>query len=200
MCHHSERGVRVADLCGGDVKRDHTPARVEIFALNQSQHASGFRRSSVIFIALALTCAFCAGGCGLSESSLLEHSATIAPMSLVIDTVPSGAEARIRGGASCYTPCELTVSPIGPFTVELSLSNYQSQSVEVVLVPANPRDLSAGVRLDPNPLTVMLSATGPSSKPASRSNPMAKASPSKRTWPESIGTVWPDPPSFSSAR
>jgi len=42
-------------------------------------------------------------------------------MSLVIDTVPSGAEARIRDGASCYTPCELTVSPMGPFMVDLIL-------------------------------------------------------------------------------
>jgi hypothetical protein len=193
MCHYSERGLRVAGLSKGEVKRDHAPARGEACALDQSRHASGFCASSALFIALALTCALSAAGCGLSESSLLEHSATIAPMSLMIETIPSGAEARIRDGASCYTPCELTVSPMGPLTVELSLHNYQSQSVEVVLVPANPRDLSAGVRLDPNPLTIML-------RPASRPKPVAKASPSKRTWPESIGTVWPDPPSFTTTR
>src|SRR5262249_8991317 len=58
---------------------------------------------------------------------------------------------------------------------------------------------SAGVRLDPNPLTVMLTESAPSLRPASRPNPVAKASPSKPTWPETIGTVWPDSPSFSSA-
>jgi hypothetical protein len=114
-------------------------------------------------------------------------------MSLVIETIPTGAEARIRDGASCYTPCELTVMPMGPLTVELSLQNYQSELVEVVLVPANPHDLSAGVRLDPNPLTVMF-------RQASRPKPVAKASLSKRTWPESIGTVRPDSPSFTTTR
>ena len=98
-------------------------------------------------------------GCGISPSALTsEPKSAITPMSLTMESVPSGAQAQIRGGSSCRTPCELTVRPTGPFVVEFTLRNHEPQSVQVVLAASNPEDISAGIRLDPNPVSVTLTA------------------------------------------
>jgi PEGA domain len=134
-------------------------------------------------IALALFAAFANAGCNLDVSATpgSEPNPAITPVGLVVASVPSGAEARIADGSSCRTPCELMVRPMGPFTVEFNLKNYVSRSVEVILQAANPSDDPAGIRLDPNPLTVMLepiprSAPPPKAKPVARNPAPAKSS------------------------
>ena len=70
---------------------------------------------------------------------------SVAPMLLVVDTVPSGAQAQVENGMSCQTPCQLTVTPMGTFKVDFTLKNYEPQSVEVVLAPLNPLWISREV-------------------------------------------------------
>jgi hypothetical protein len=135
----------------------------------------GFWRSLLIAAGL--------GGCGIAEQQLLmPHLKEVAPVSLMVESVPSGAEARIReDGSSCLTPCELTVRPMGPFIVDFALKDHEPQSAEVILALANPEDDAAGVRLEPNPLTVRLTAIP---RPPSRSKPVAHKPVKTSTSPE----------------
>ena len=140
--------------------------------------------------ALAMTLLWGAGmaGCGISPSALTsDPKSAIAPMSLTMESVPSGAQAQIRGGSSCRTPCELTMRPTGPFVVEFTLRNHEPQSVQVVLAASNPEDISAGIRLDPNPVTVTLTAIP---QPPTKVSP-PKISAARPAAPESAQSVPP---------
>src|SRR5262249_3911092 len=139
-----------------------------------------------ILLALALFGAFGSAGCNQDVLSMIgdEPNPAIAPLVLMIESVPPGAEARIADGSNCRTPCELTVRPMGAFTVEFSLKNYTSRSAEVTLQSADTRPDPAGIRLDPNPLSVNLeplprSVPAPKGKPARK--PQATQSSSART-------------------
>jgi PEGA domain len=138
---------------------------------------------------MAFLCAACAGACTMPMSGILDRNAGIAPISLTVDSVPSGAEARTRDGASCVTPCELTITPMGPFKVEFMLKGYEPQSAEVVLAALNPNDLSAGIRLDPNPLMVELTAL-PRAPASAKLKPVAR--PPK--WPDAAASYAPRNP------
>ena len=127
-------------------------------------------------------------GCGISPSALTsEPKSAITPMSLTMESVPSGAQAQIRGGSSCRTPCELTLRPTGPFVVEFTLRNHEPQSVQVVLAASNPEDISAGIRLDPNPVSVTLTAIP---QPPTKVSP-PKISAARPAAPESAQSVPP---------
>jgi hypothetical protein len=175
-------------------------------------------------IALSLLCGLGAAGCGLSQQGLLmsEPNAAIAPMSLAVDSVPAGADAQVRDGSSCRTPCELHVTAMGPFMVDFVLKGYEPQSAEVILAAVNPEDVSAGIRLDPNPLTVELTAiprpsaparpkpvarpptrssstTGSTTNSTASSTPSSASSPTSSSkpappWPEPGGFYWPQFP------
>src|SRR5262245_47430150 len=56
-----------------------------------------------------------------------------------IESEPPGADARTSGGQSCRTPCSLTVSARGDFSVNFSLNGYQPQSISARVVA--PDDL-----------------------------------------------------------
>jgi hypothetical protein len=149
---------------------------------SMSAQCAGVRFLGVGAIWLSLLCGLGASGCGISQQGLLmsEPNAAIAPMSLIVDSVPSGAEARIRDGSSCHTPCELSIMPMGPFMVDFTLQGYEPQSAEVILAPIDPEDISAGIRLDPSPLTVELTAI-PRPSPPARPKPVAKQPPTSST-------------------
>jgi hypothetical protein len=143
----------------------------------------------------ALLCGLGASGQGIDPSTLPSNllaapNRDIAPILLIVDTIPSGAQAQIRKGMSCQTPCELTVTPMGPFKVDFTLKGYEPQSAEIVLAPLDPSDLSAGVRLDPNPLTVELKRI-PRASPPPKQKPAAKQSAPKSSGPENAGAIWP---------
>jgi hypothetical protein len=89
-------------------------------------------------------------------------SGSAAEASLAVESDPPGAQASTPGGASCTTPCRLSVAPSGPFAVNIALNGYVPQSVPVRIVqPDDPRlgsyeGGSGAVRLDPNPVYVEL--------------------------------------------
>src|ERR1700687_1476572 len=107
--------VRAGVLAHGDAVASHaTPtASTSMFAQRAAVRSFG-----VGAISLSLLCGLGAAGCSISPETLSEPKAAIAPMSLIVDTRPSGSEARIRDGSSCRTPCELSVTPMGPFMVD----------------------------------------------------------------------------------
>jgi hypothetical protein len=98
------------------------------------------------------------------------------PVSLAVESDPPGADARSSTGpASCRTPCQLTVTPSGPFTVSIALNGYLPQTVPVqVGRPDDPRITSEeggqSVRLDPNPIFVELTRA-PAPPPAAKRKP-----------------------------
>jgi PEGA domain len=113
-----------------------------------------------LHIGLVLLWGMCAAGCDLSQPGLFLSGPkpNLAQVSLVIDSRPPGAEARVREGPSCRTPCQLELAPMGPFVVDFTLKGHEPQSVEVVLTDVSPTVFPRGVRLDPNPLSVTLTA------------------------------------------
>ena len=127
-----------------------------------------------ILLALALFGAFGSAGCNQDVLSMIGDAPNpaIAPL-VLMESVPPGAEARVADGSNCRTPCELTVRPMGPFTVEFSLKNYTSRSAEVILQSADTSPDPAGIRLDPNPLSVNL-------EPLPRSVPAPKGKPARK--------------------
>jgi hypothetical protein len=91
---------------------------------------------------------------------------------LAIDSEPPAAEAKTSLGQSCRTPCQLRVQPGSEFSVTLTLSGYQPQTVSV-----HPQadGASAAQRLAPNPVHVDLQAVAPPKKPVPKKKKPAEA-------------------------
>src|SRR5438309_4299149 len=100
------------------------------------------------------------------------------PASLAIESDPPGAQAS-AAGASCVTPCRLSVPVTGPFNVTVALNGFAPQTIPIrVMQPDDPRlgseEMGSGnVRLEPNPLYVELerAAPPPPAAPASKKKP-----------------------------
>jgi PEGA domain len=113
---------------------------------------------------------------------------------LVLESEPSGAEARTSLGQSCRTPCQLAVQPGSEFSVTLVLSGYQPQTVSV---RPEAQGASPAPRLAPNPVHVNLQAVKPPKKPVAKkktpvaatrptaSRPLASAAPTPASTPAS---------------
>src|SRR5262245_55661255 len=102
---------------------------------------TGCRPLAVGAISVALAWGLGMGGCSVAPSLLTSDSTpAIAAISLMVESVPPGAEARVRDGASCRTPCQLAITPMGPFMVDFTLRDHEAQSVQVVLAASNPDD------------------------------------------------------------
>jgi hypothetical protein len=121
---------------------------------------------------------------------------------LSIETDPPGADAKISSGGACRTPCSLEVAAAGPFSVNLSLNGYQSQSVAVqAIAPETTRSedgsyAAPSPRLEPNPIYVELQAA-PAPKPAPRKPRAAKPAPqaaATRPPPPTTTQFSPPPP------
>src|SRR5215471_18328516 len=102
---------------------------------------------------------------------------------LAIESEPPGAEAKTSLGQNCRTPCQLPVQPGSEFSVTLTLSGYQPQTVSVhpeadgaVAVP----------RLAPNPVHVDLQAVVSPRKPVpkKRRRPRAAMLPGGHPYPQ----------------
>jgi hypothetical protein len=123
---------------------------------------------------------------------------------LRVESEPPGADARTSEGQSCRTPCELTVTAAGEFSITYSLNGYQPQIMQV-------RADSDGGRLLPNPVYAELQPLKPpAGKKKSPPRKTAKKTTTEqaqtqRAQPERVSTSsssssassafpWPDPP------
>jgi hypothetical protein len=93
-----------------------------------------------------------------------------------LESEPPGADARTTGGQGCRTPCSLTVTAQGNFTVNFTLNGYLPQSVTAqVVAPDDIRSDEFGgssteVRIAPNPIFAALDLAPPP-PPAQRRKP-----------------------------
>jgi hypothetical protein len=118
--------------------------------------------------------------------------------SLAVESDPPGAQAS-AGGASCVTPCRLTVPVNGPFNVTVALNGFAPQTIPIrVMQPDDPRlgseEMgSGGVRLEPNPLYVELERAAPPPPPAQKKKPKRPAVSSRQTAPVTAQAPAPAP-------
>jgi hypothetical protein len=112
--------------------------------------------------------------CSVTMPSLSLDFMKSAPQdeTLAIDSEPPAAEAKTSFGQSCRTPCQLRVQPGSEFSVTLTLSGYQPQTISV---RPEADGASAAPRLAPNPVHVDLKAVAPPKKPVPKKKPVAAA-------------------------
>jgi hypothetical protein len=118
---------------------------------------------------------FMLAACSVTMPSLSLDFMKSAPQdeTLAIESEPPAAEAKTSLGQSCRTPCQLRVQPGSEFSVTLTLSGYQPQTV---LVRPKAADTSAAPRLAPNPVHVDLQTVTPPKKPVpKKKKPVAGA-------------------------
>src|SRR5436190_19145453 len=105
-------------------------------------------------------------GCSSLSSSLDSLKPAPTPVTLQLDSVPAGADARTSLGPSCRTPCSLPVTPDGNFSVSYTLDKFAPLSVPVQVTRV-PGDLltAAATTIDPNPVVGELQPAKPPGRP-----------------------------------
>ncbi len=102
------------------------------------------------------------GLAGCSSFSMPEMFKSTPPaVTVQLESLPPGAEARTSTGQSCKTPCSVSVTADNNFTVTFALPKYQPETVPVQIIrdPANP-----GATVDPNPVYAELQPAVPAAK------------------------------------
>src|SRR3954467_7277782 len=110
-----------------------------------------------------------AGCSSFSTDSFTSYLKPTPPtVSVQIDSIPSGADARTSLGPGCKTPCSVSV-PAENFTVTYTLNRFQPLTVPVQVINI-PGDFStpASTAIDPNPVVCELRPAGPPPKPAGK--------------------------------
>ena len=94
---------------------------------------------------------------------------------LLIQSSPTGAEARTSLGATCRTPCTMSIGSGNDFTVSYSLDGYAPQTVTVhSSMSAGGFMTAPSPMLDPNPVFATLEPVAPqakATKPPARQRP-----------------------------
>jgi hypothetical protein len=129
------------------------------------------------------------GGC--ASFSLDSFKSAPAPVTVQLDSVPPGAEARTSLGPSCKTPCSLPVATEGGFSVTYTLAKYQPLTVPVS-VTRNPGDFTspATTVIDPNPVVAELQPMTPPRRGARKmAKKRAAAAPADAAAPATAATT-----------
>src|SRR3954463_13032767 len=100
-------------------------------------------------------------GCSSFSTDSFTFKPTPPTVSVQIDSIPSGADARTSLGPGCKTPCSVSV-PAENFTVTYTLNRFQPLTVPVQVINI-PGDFStpASTSIDPNPVVGELQPAGP---------------------------------------
>lgn len=116
------------------------------------------------------------GLAGCSSVSMPEMFKSTPPsVTVQLESLPVGAEARTSNGQSCKTPCSVSVPAADNFTVTFSLPKFQPETVQVQVV-RQPGDATSPETLliDPNPVYAELQPAPP---PARKGKAAPKAAP-----------------------
>ena len=119
-----------------------------------------------------MPCGFMLAACSTTMPSLDFMKSAPQAESLAIESEPPGAEAKTSLGQNCRTPCQLSVQPGSEFSVTLSLSGYQPQTVSV---RPEAEGATAAPRLAPNPVHADLQAVAPPKKPVAKKKKLVAA-------------------------
>jgi hypothetical protein len=128
-------------------------------------------------------------GCGsMSIPGLDSLKPTPPSMTLQLESLPAGAEARTSLGPSCRTPCAVSVPRTDNFTVTFALDRYLPQTVPVRLVEPQMIQGSEGstyseAGFDPSPVYAELQAAPPQkrTKAAPKAQPKRISAPAAAT-------------------
>ncbi|WP_184260766.1 hypothetical protein [Rhodopseudomonas rhenobacensis] len=128
------------------------------------------------------------GLAGCSSFSLDAFKSAPPPVTVQLDSVPQGAEARTSTGSSCKTPCSVEVPGADSFSVTFTLPKFQVATVPVT-VTRTPGDFTSPptTTIDPNPIVAELQALGPvkkQSKNVRKRKPKPAAAPAESPFPE----------------
>ena len=77
---------------------------------------------------------------------------------------PPGAEAKTSNGQTCKTPCALALPTAGQLTVTFTLNGYQPDTETLDVV----QNTGSAPTLQPNPVSVELTAAPPPAKPGKK--------------------------------
>ena len=139
------------------------------------------------------------GLAGCSSFSMPDMLKSAPPtVTVQMESLPPGAEARTSTGQTCKTPCAVAVTVENNFTVTFSLPKYQPETVPVQVIrdPASP----ASGAVDPNPVYAELQPAPPpkrGARPAPKAAPKAKkpkAAPAAAEPAEPANSPFPPPP------
>ncbi len=113
-------------------------------------------------IVIAVASLGLAGCTSFSSFSLDSFKPAPPTVTVQLDSVPPGAEARTSLGPSCKTPCSVPVTADGNFSVSFTLNKYQPLTipVQVTRVPGD-FTTAASISVDPNPVVGELQPAGP---------------------------------------
>jgi hypothetical protein len=102
-------------------------------------------------------------------------SSTPPSVTVQLESLPVGAEARTSNGQTCKTPCSVSVPAADNFTVTFSLPKFQSETVQVQVI-RQPGDATTpeSLLIDPNPVYAELQPAPP---PARQGKAAPKAAP-----------------------
>lgn len=121
----------------------------------------------IIVVAAGLGLAGCSS---LSMPSFSGFKSEPQAVTVQMESLPVGAEAKTSSGQTCKTPCSLSVPAADGFSVTFSAPKYQSETVPVLVVrqqadtSGNPdyvQGQSIGTVVDPNPVYAELKPAGP---------------------------------------
>jgi hypothetical protein len=131
------------------------------------------------------------GLAGCSSFSMDSFRSAPPTVTVQLDSVPPGAEARTSAGQGCKTPCSIAV-PAADFSVTYTLNKFQTVTIPVQVVNL-PGDLTtpASTSIDPNPVVAELQPAVPVRKqstkqirrPAKPKKPKAAAAPAESPFP-----------------
>lgn len=163
-------------------------------------------RSLMRRLAFLATLSVVLSGCGSYSSWIpsglkFDFGSRSAVAEVRVETEPSGADARSSSGATCRTPCILTVPASAESAVTVSAPGYLPQTVPVRPRPPDDPRPSEGLALPgpevtPNPILVQLEPAPPPApvkkKQAKRPKRPAAAPPSPQAAePVGAASAWP---------
>jgi|SRR5437763_1658647 hypothetical protein len=112
----------------------------------------------IVIAAASLGLAGCSSLSSMTDS--LKPAPT--PVTLQLDSVPPGADARTSLGPSCTTPCSLPITTDGSFSVSFALDKFTPATVPVQVTRTGGDFLSAATTtIDPNPVVAELQPAKP---------------------------------------
>lgn len=138
------------------------------------------------------------GLAGCSSFSMDSFRSAPPTVTVQLDSIPAGADARTSSGQGCKTPCSVAV-PAGDFTVTYTLNKFQTLTVPVQVVNL-PGDFTtpASTSVDPNPVVAELQPAVPPRKQPSKMRPKPKKPKAAAVAP--ADSPFPPPPGSAPAR
>jgi hypothetical protein len=116
-------------------------------------------------VAAIAVCGLLLAGCEtLSNLGVTGGGGGPTPVTLNLESDPSGADVTLSTGGSCRTPCALPVATAGDVTATFALANYQSRTITTKAVAAEKNFIgmeSAPARFEPNPVYAELQPVPP---------------------------------------